>query len=47
MDTQAAVDEVAERDPDFNNFVVGKHIRLPLPQDEVNNNPNLEQNPEY
>lgn len=47
LDTQAAVDEVAERDPDFNNFVVGKHIRLPLPQDEVNNNPNLEQNPEY
>lgn len=47
LETQADVDEVAARDPDFNNFEAGKHIRLPLPQDEVNNNPNLEQNPNY
>lgn len=38
---------VAQRDPDFNNFVVGKHIRLPLPQIEVQNNSKLTQNPQY
>ena len=47
LDTQAAVNEVALRDPDFKNFVVGKHIRLPLPQVEVENNTNLRQNPNY
>ena len=47
LDTQAGVAEVALRDPDFKNFVVGKHIRLPLPQIEVENNRNLTQNPGY
>jgi starch-binding outer membrane protein, SusD/RagB family len=47
LETQAKVDEIATRDPDFNNFVVGKTIRLPLPQSEVQNNPNLTQNPGY
>ncbi|RVU02428.1 RagB/SusD family nutrient uptake outer membrane protein [Mucilaginibacter limnophilus] len=47
LDTQAGVNAVAQRDPDFNNFVVGKSIRLPLPQTEVLNNPNLHQNPNY
>lgn len=47
LDTQAGVNGVAQRDPDFNNFVVGKHIRLPLPQSEVLNNTNLRQNPNY
>ncbi|WP_285008508.1 RagB/SusD family nutrient uptake outer membrane protein [Pedobacter faecalis] len=47
LDTQAAVNAVAQRDPDFNNFVVGKTIRLPLPQIEVENNPNLVPNPNY
>lgn len=47
LDDQASVDKVAERDPDFNNFVVGKHIRLPIPLDDVNNDPNLDQNPKY
>ena len=47
LDNQAAVDKVAERDPDFKNFVVGKNIRLPLPQVEVQNNTNLHQNPNY
>lgn len=47
LDTQAGVDKVKQRDPDFNNFVVNKHIRLPIPQIEVLNNPNLEQNPNY
>jgi starch-binding outer membrane protein, SusD/RagB family len=35
------------RDPDFNNFVKGKSERLPIPQLEVDNNPNLTQNPGY
>jgi hypothetical protein len=47
LETQAGVDAISQRDPDFNNFVVGKTIRLPLPQDEVQNNPNLVQNPGY
>ncbi|WP_129714148.1 RagB/SusD family nutrient uptake outer membrane protein [Pedobacter sp. SYP-B3415] len=47
LDTQAGVNRVAERDPDFRNFVVGKSIRLPLPQIEVENNTNLRQNPGY
>lgn len=47
LDTQAGVDKVAQRDPDFKNFVVGKSLRLPIPQVEISNNPNLEQNPNY
>lgn len=41
LDTQAAVDIVATRDPDFKNFKVGKNIRLPIPLSEIQNNPNL------
>ncbi len=47
LETQEKVNAVAQRDPDFSNFVVGKHIRLPIPQTEVLNNPNLTQNPQY
>lgn len=47
LDNQAGVNNVAVRDPDFKNFVVGKSIRLPLPQSEVLNNPNLTQNSGY
>ncbi|MCU7551850.1 RagB/SusD family nutrient uptake outer membrane protein [Chitinophagaceae bacterium LB-8] len=47
LETAEKVAKVAERDPDFNNFQVGKHIRLPLPQIEVQNNSNLTQNPQY
>lgn len=47
LETEEKVAEVAQRDPDFNNFEVGKHIRLPLPQVEVLNNPNLTQNDKY
>ena len=47
LETQAGVDAIAERDPDFNGFVVGKTIRMPIPQSEVENNPNLQQNPGY
>lgn len=47
LETQAGVDVVKLRDPDFNNFVVGKHIRLPIPQIDVENNTNLDQNDLY
>ncbi|MFP9114413.1 RagB/SusD family nutrient uptake outer membrane protein [Flavobacterium sp. RHBU_3] len=47
LETQAKVDEIATRDADFNNFVVGKSIRMPLPLSEVQNNPNLTQNTGY
>lgn len=35
------------RDPDFNNFIPGKSERMPIPQIDVDNNPNLKQNPNY
>ncbi|MCW8313416.1 RagB/SusD family nutrient uptake outer membrane protein [Sphingobacterium sp. InxBP1] len=47
LETQAGIDKVAQRDPDFKNFVLGKSIRLPLPQIEIENNHNLQQNPNY
>ncbi|MET0466690.1 MAG: RagB/SusD family nutrient uptake outer membrane protein [Chitinophagaceae bacterium] len=47
LESPAKVSVVAQRDPDFNNFVVGKHVRLPIPQTEVLNNPNLKQNDKY
>lgn len=47
LETAAKVKEVALRDADFNNFEVGKHIRLPLPQIEVQNNTKLKQNAGY
>ena len=36
-----------QRDMDFNNFVVGKHEWYPIPQSDIDNNPNLTQNPGY
>ena len=47
LDTKQKIDEIKQRDPDFNNFVIDKHVRLPLPTDEVKNNPNLIPNPNY
>jgi hypothetical protein len=47
LDTKEKVAVVAQRDPDFSNFVVGRHIRMPIPQTEDLNNPNLEQNDNY
>jgi len=35
---------LAGRDPGFANFVVGKHEFLPIPQSEIDLNPNLSQN---
>ena len=39
--------KITARDPDFDNFVIGKHERMPLPQRECDNNPNLKQNENY
>ncbi|HJR99978.1 MAG TPA: RagB/SusD family nutrient uptake outer membrane protein [Flavobacterium sp.] len=47
LDSQSSVDKITLRDPDFGNFVVGKNHRLPIPQVEVENNPNLDQHLEY
>lgn len=48
LDSQAGIDELKTRDADFNNFVVGKHNRLPIPQIEVDNSDGkLTQNPGY
>lgn len=41
------INELKSRDPDFNNFIIGKSFRLPLPQSDVDNNPNLSQNTPY
>ena len=47
IDNTTTLDELKARDADFNNFVIGKSIRMPIPQSEVDNNPNLEQNDQY
>ncbi|GHT45429.1 membrane protein [Bacteroidia bacterium] len=48
LDNQAGIDELKTRDVDFNNFVIGKHRRLPIPQVEVDNSGGqLTQNPMY
>ncbi|MCF8226027.1 MAG: RagB/SusD family nutrient uptake outer membrane protein [Bacteroidales bacterium] len=45
--TQEGLDELTERDKDFKSFELGKSHRLPIPQSEVDNNPNLNQNEPY
>ena len=47
LESQAGLEELKSRDPDFNNFQIGKHDVLPIPTDEANNNPNVQQNPNY
>lgn len=44
---EPTLNELKERDSDFNNFIIGKSIRMPIPQSEVDNNPNLNQNDNY
>jgi starch-binding outer membrane protein, SusD/RagB family len=39
--------ELADRDPGFSNFVIGKHELLPIPQLDLDFNPSLEQNPNW
>lgn len=47
LDDTSIIDELIARDTDFENFLVGKSSRMPIPQSEVDNNENLEQNPGY
>jgi hypothetical protein len=47
VDTQAGIDELKGRDPDFNFFVIGRNDVLPIPSSEADNNPNITQNPGY
>lgn len=47
LETQEGIDELKLRDTDFNNFELGKHHVLPMPQYEVDNNEYLEQNENY
>ena len=44
LDEQSKVAELASRDFEFGNFVVGKSKYLPIPQSEIDINPNLKQN---
>lgn len=39
--------QLAERDPNFDNFQAGRHEFLPIPQRDLDINPNLEQNPDW
>lgn len=47
LDNQTGIDELKSRDADFNNFEIGRHNVLPIPSEETDNNPNIEQNPKY
>lgn len=47
LESQQGINTLIQRDPDFQNFDLGKNHRLPIPQSEVENNPNLDQHPEY
>lgn len=44
---RANLQVLKERDADFVNFVQGKHEWYPIPQSDIDNNPNLTQNPGY
>ncbi len=47
ISNETTLNELKSRDADFNNFILGKSIRMPIPQSEVDNNPNLNQNDQY
>lgn len=47
INNENTLKELQSRDDDFNNFVMGKSIRMPIPQTEIDNNPNLKQNDNY
>lgn len=47
LDDATTIEELRSRDNDFANFVIGRSSRMPIPQSEVDNNPNLSQNPNY
>jgi hypothetical protein len=45
FDEPAKLAELKARDPEFNNFVIGRNKYMPIPQVEIDINPNLIQNP--
>jgi hypothetical protein len=47
FDDASKINELKARDPEFNNFQVGKHKYLPIPQSEIDIDPNLKQNNGY
>jgi hypothetical protein len=47
LDNQAGIDELKTRDVDFANFVLGKSKLLPIPQSDIDIDPNIKQNPGY
>ncbi|MDE6610412.1 MAG: RagB/SusD family nutrient uptake outer membrane protein, partial [Muribaculaceae bacterium] len=44
---QASINEIAQRDADFNTFTLGKSNLYPIPQREIDYYPGLTQNPNY
>lgn len=47
FDDPVKLAELKARDSEFNNFVIGKNKYMPIPQVEIDINPNLKQNPEW
>ncbi|GAC1372326.1 MAG: RagB/SusD family nutrient uptake outer membrane protein [Hymenobacter sp.] len=47
LDNQAGLDDLKTRDGDFANFVLGKSKLLPIPQSDIDIDPNIKQNPGY
>jgi hypothetical protein len=47
FDDAAKIAELKGRDPEFNNFVIGRNKYMPIPQTEIDINPNLQQNPNW
>ncbi|MGZ8561414.1 MAG: RagB/SusD family nutrient uptake outer membrane protein [Flavisolibacter sp.] len=47
FDDPAKLNQLRARDPEFNNFVIGKSKYMPIPQSEIDINPNLQQNPNW
>lgn len=45
FDDPAKLNELKARDPEFNNFMIGRNKYMPIPQTEIDINPNLKQNP--
>ena len=47
FDDNTKLNELKSRDTEFNNFIIGKNKFMPIPQSELDINPNLRQNPLY
>jgi hypothetical protein len=47
FDDASKLTELKARDPEFNNFVMGRNKYMPIPQSEIDINPNLMQNPNW